>query len=389
MNCSNAPGSTPGTAAGRGRLWAPAALGLAGALALLTLAPWQWVPLALAGLLATAGGAISRWQLHTERQHRAALARYVGGQQQLGQLLLPVWAQHIESARGQMETAIAALSQRFSGIVDQLQQTAELSEAGNGGGLVPLLSRSQQQLDAVIAAQREAMASKQALLGSITGLQGFIGELREMAATVARIAQQTNLLALNAAVEAARAGEHGRGFAVVAQEVRMLSQQSAQTGREIGAKVDSVIAAIESACRGAEDSLAADQASMRASESSIGTVLGGFRSSTGHLLQRAQALAASREQLREEISQALVQLQFQDRVSQVMAHVHANIGRVPPLLADGERCFRERQQLQPLDAAALLAELENSYAMASERALHHGQAAAAAVPEASEEVTFF
>ncbi len=67
-------------------------------------------------------------------------------------------------------------------------------------------------------------------MSEISESSAKIGECLEL---INSINSQTNLLALNASIEAARAGEAGKGFAVVAEEIRQLSENTADASGEI------------------------------------------------------------------------------------------------------------------------------------------------------------
>lgn len=74
----------------------------------------------------------------------------------------------------------------------------------------------------------------------ISALNRKMEEIEESSARIAEclemintINSQTNLLALNASIEAARAGEAGKGFAVVANEIRELSNNTADASEVI------------------------------------------------------------------------------------------------------------------------------------------------------------
>jgi methyl-accepting chemotaxis protein len=124
---------------------------------------------------------------------------------------------------------------------------------------------------------------------------------------------------------------------------------------------------------------------VQASEQLIGNVLASFRGVTDALVQSSDLLQGESAGIKSEVAEALVQLQFQDRVSQILSHVQQNIARLPSYL---DERGADAGTLQPLDARVLLAELESTYAMAEERTLHT-RSSRPAPTQAAEEITFF
>lgn len=375
------------------QLFAPFALAAAGGAGTMAAGwgAWGWYTV-LWALALLAGAA---WWVFGQGPAAGAdtmIGSYLHGRDAFGAAVLPVWSRHMENSRTQMEDAVADLATRFSSIVDKLDHALHVSSLeGNQGGhsMTAVFSHSASQLASVVASMKSAMQSKQAMLGQIRDLERFTRELRDMAEGVASIAAQTNLLALNAAIEAARAGPAGAGFAVVAQEVRHLSSRSAETGRNISQRVGQISSAILAASQAAEASSDAEDQSMQSAEGMIDSVLADFRTMTDALVQSSDLLKQESIAIQGEVGEALVQLQFQDRVSQVMSHVRENLALMPTVLEENRRHFEATGELLAPDPAPLLDALKSTYAMAEEHAVHSGSRHVVPKATDADEITFF
>jgi methyl-accepting chemotaxis protein len=221
-------------------------------------------------------------------------------------------------------------------MVEKLQATLSASRSATSeisagdASIVATVARSESDLADVVEILKALQCSKDAILEKVGE---YAAHLREMAADVQQIAMQIRLLSLNGAIEAARAGEAGKAFAVVVGEMRRLAAQSAEVGARISSKVQTVNAAVADMFRDSRDSADDEASSIQRAERDIESVLGRFKGLTTGLSQSVSVMESESEALKGQISDALVALQFQDRVSQILSHLAASLNSVGAAVA--------------------------------------------------------
>jgi methyl-accepting chemotaxis protein len=355
----------------------PVSLGIAGTLVILQVLACWWI----------ARNWHNAWSLETEALRRRwtedALALRQPGVEGLDRLcgnVLPIWSGHIDMARSNTESSITELANRFANLSQRLDTVVKTTHGGSNAGMVSLFERSHGELNAIVTSMRSALDAKATLLHEIQDLSRFTIELQKMAEEVGNIASQTNLLALNAAIEAARAGEAGRGFAVVADEVRKLSTLSGDTGKKIVTMVATIGGAIDSTLQISSQYAAQDEQMVATSGNLIESVLDRLQGAADELGHSTDTLLAESRHIGNEISDVLVALQFQDRVSQILSHVINDLRKLDQQLAaaqGGTPCV--------LDADAWLANLAATYTMREQVDVHSGRQTA----QEDTDITFF
>jgi methyl-accepting chemotaxis protein len=164
--------------------------------------------------------------------------------------------------------------------------------------------------------------------------------------------------------------------------VRQLSIASRDTGKTIGAKIALINDALTSIVGANEQAVEREAAAVKDSEARIGSVLHNFGGMTERLLKSAAQFRSEGEIIKDEVMESMVQLQFQDRIDQILTHVVQSIEDLSKNAAlmdastDDEAAHGVAQEY--------LAGMAQRYTTEEQRRIHQGAAAVEVAPQAAE-----
>jgi methyl-accepting chemotaxis protein len=286
--------------------------------------------------------------------------------------VIPKLNEQLAETSQQVERAVVDVCAHFQSIADKARRGVEatnaLVEGGHGDSFGTLLERMQDTMRAMDrrltrTADRslQAIARLEQLEASLSGVFRNLDQIEELATAL-------RLLAINAKIEAVRSGDRGSGFAVVADEMQRAGKESRAIAEQIRDGVAHMTTETSELASLLREGAQSDLASIEASRTQVADTSEALAKNHRTLHTRIVEGAELSHSLAEEISAAVIGLQFQDRVNQRIGHVtHAltqmrdALGHALPAVDDDSGEAREERQ------ALVEQRLHETYTMWEER----------------------
>ncbi len=290
--------------------------------------------------------------------------------------VLPVLRAQLDEMSRQVEQSVVRVCGSFNDIASRsrkaVDQTVQLL-GGNREEHNATVERSIETSRLAIAGLLEQLERSAKTSGLVVSrmeqVEKSVFSVQSMLQEVEKIAFSNKLLALNAKIEAVHVGKLGSGFEIVADEISRQAQRSDELADEIGRCVHEMR---ETASAGAAELrafVAEDRDKLAQSKADAETALNLLWSLHQRSRDSLAMMAKENAQLADEIAAAVVGLQFQDRVSQMVSHVVEALENVERSLGGADRKTQPPAASALTHVEALVDQVRTSYTMESERAV--------------------
>jgi len=227
---------------------------------------------------------VSARDLETRARNLADAGSRIGAAAQGGDSLARQQEAGVTEASQTIKAILGTIGHLDDQVADQAANVAQTSAAleemaSNISSIGNTTERLASVFDELKARSDDGRELLFAMIGKIETIANQSHTLEEANEAIQAIASQTKLLSMNAAIEAAHAGDAGRGFSVVADEIRKLSESSAEQSGGIAREIAVIQQLIAEASSDSQQSRLAFEAILEQVVS-----LGGFQAQIGRAM---------------------------------------------------------------------------------------------------------
>ncbi|MEI6387309.1 MAG: methyl-accepting chemotaxis protein [Spirochaetota bacterium] len=273
------------------------------------------------------------------------------------------------------ETAALAIMKRLTDVnsqaaslIENLKKTRDRATVLQGNALKKI-DESKSLIDGMATHQQEFDSQ---ILATNEAVNRQVGELKALTGMIHGITRTTNMLSLNASIEASRAGQSGRAFAVVASEMRKLSREVAQTAVQIDEKFTEVSGTVDAKLSTISGMIQDEAKWFQSLTIALPQLSEAFHSVVGELNALANETHGMVGSIRDAVSDALGQAQFQDITRQQVEQVQKGLAMLGRAMRDASRILSGSAPLN-MDAyngPDIAESLRASYTMIGQREIH-------------------